>query len=82
VNIAELCNEFPNVGSYVLDLRLMPLEKIVWREEALEAALKIKDRVSQSVHLSNLGLAYLELGNVHKAIEYYESRLVIAQEIR
>lgn len=32
--------------------------------------------------MQQLGIAYADLGDMHKAIEFYERRLVIAQEIK
>jgi tetratricopeptide (TPR) repeat protein len=39
------------------------------------------DRSAEGVHLGNLGSAYLALSDARKAIEFYEKRLAIAQEI-
>ena len=35
----------------------------------------------EGAHLGNLGLAYADLGEVRRAIEYYEQALAIAREI-
>ena len=45
------------------------------------AGLQIKDRSAEAAHLNNLGLAYAALGETHRAIDFYEQRLVIAREI-
>ncbi len=37
--------------------------------------------MGEGQHLSNLGLAYSDLGETRKAIEYYERALEISQEI-
>jgi len=44
-------------------------------------AREIGDRRGEGADLGNLGLAYSGLGQVEKAIEYYEKALVIAREI-
>jgi len=42
---------------------------------------EIGDRRGEGNHLENLGNAYSDLGQVEKAIEYYEQALVISKEI-
>jgi len=44
-------------------------------------AKEIDDRRGEGNRLGNLGLAYKYLGQVEKAIDYYEKALVIAKEI-
>ena len=39
------------------------------------------DRRGEGAALGNLGLAYADLGEVNKAIEFYKQVLVIAREI-
>lgn len=77
----ELCNAYPKAGTYVLDLRLTPKEKIAWLEAALQAARCSHDRAGEGVHLGNLGLAYADLGDARQAIEFYEQALAIDREI-
>ncbi len=50
-------------------------------EQALDIAREIGDRRSEEYQLVNLGNSFLELGNVHKAIEYHEQALAIAREL-
>jgi tetratricopeptide (TPR) repeat protein len=78
---ASLCSSYPNAGTYVLDLRQHPRESIRWRETALAAARKLKDKRMEGAHLGNLGIDYAALGETRKAIEYYEQALKIAREI-
>ncbi len=80
-NSDEVCNEFPNAGSMILDLRLNPRERIAWLEAGLTAAKTLKNKQYQSYHLGNLGNAYYALGDAHKAIEFYEQQLGIVREI-
>jgi tetratricopeptide (TPR) repeat protein len=78
----RLCNQYPGVGVYVLDLRQHPRdERIVWLEAALAAARRLNDRAAEGNHLGNLGLAYEALGETRRAIELYEQDLVITREI-
>jgi tetratricopeptide (TPR) repeat protein len=44
-------------------------------------ARKIGDRQGEGSALTNLGLAYASLGEVQKAVGYFEQWLVIAREI-
>jgi tetratricopeptide (TPR) repeat protein len=78
---ARLCNLYPGVGAYVLNLRQHPRnERIIWLEAALAAARRLNDRTAEGVHLGNLGLAYADLGEMRRAVEFYEQHLNIARE--
>lgn len=78
---ASLCSDYPNAGAYLLDLRLHSRERIRWRESALAAARRLKNRTFEGMHLSSLGTAYMDLGESRHAIEFYERALAIAREI-
>jgi tetratricopeptide (TPR) repeat protein len=78
---AQLCSNYPDRGAFLLDLRRHPRELIRWREAALDAARRLKDRPRESVHLCNLGVAYQSLGEYRRAIEYHNQDLAIAREI-
>ena len=78
---ARSCSDYPDAGAYLLNLRQHPREQIRWREAALAAARRMKNRGAEGVHLSNLGIAYADLGETRKAIEFYEQALVIDREI-
>jgi tetratricopeptide (TPR) repeat protein len=74
------CSNYPDLGTYLLLLRLHPREQISWRESALTSARQLKDRAAEGVHLGNLGLAYARRGDYSRAIECHEQHLVIARE--
>ncbi|MSP13381.1 MAG: tetratricopeptide repeat protein [Chloroflexi bacterium] len=78
---AALCNTYPDAGTYCLLLRLHPRQQIAWREAALAAARQLKHRGAEGAHLGNLGLAFADLGEYRRAIEFYEQALVIDREI-
>ncbi|HPO12581.1 MAG TPA: tetratricopeptide repeat protein [Candidatus Hydrogenedentes bacterium] len=78
---AQLCSEYPDAGTCYIDRHLHPKDRIVWRETAVKAARKLNDRAAEGRHLGSLGVAYADLGDSHKAIEYFEQRLNIAREI-
>ncbi|MGH9755920.1 MAG: tetratricopeptide repeat protein, partial [Blastocatellia bacterium] len=78
---AELCVEYPDAGVYVISLRLHPREWIRWLETQLAAARWLKRRRMEGNALGNLGLAYADLGEARKAIEFHEQHLAIAREI-
>jgi tetratricopeptide (TPR) repeat protein len=78
---AHLCNVYPDAGVYCLDLRQHPRERIRWTEAALDAARRLGDRRGEGNHLGRLGIAYRDLGQVERAIEYHEAALEIAREI-
>lgn len=79
--VARLCNEYPGVGANVLNLRQHPRELISWLEAALVAARQLKDRTAEGAHLTNVGIAYKDLGEPRRAIECHERALVIFREI-
>ncbi len=78
---AELCSQYPATGSYCLFLRQHPQERIKWLEAALIAAQRLQDRKMEGVHLGNLGIAYKNLGEPHRAVEYHEQALAVLREI-
>jgi len=78
---ARLCSEYPAASVYYLDLRLHPQEWIAWLEAGLRAAQRLGNRKAEGNHLGNLGNAYLSLGEVERAIEFYQQALVIARQI-
>src|SRR4051812_24367313 len=55
--------------------------RFVGLESAITAARLLEDRVSEAVHLGNMGVAHYLLGDFHRAIEYYDLNLSIAREI-
>jgi tetratricopeptide (TPR) repeat protein len=78
---AELCSAYPDAGVYCLNLRQHPREWIDWLGAALVATRRLEDRRGEGAHLGNLGNAYRDLGQVARAIEYYQQALAIAREI-
>jgi len=78
---AILCSDYPDRGTYILNLRQHPRESIRWREAALAATSQLADREAEGRHLGNLGLAYQVLGEYRRAIEYHEQYLTTARGI-
>jgi tetratricopeptide (TPR) repeat protein len=78
---AKLCSAYPSAGVYCLNLRLHSREWIAWLEAGADTAHRLGNKGAEGVHLGNLGLAYADLGEPRRAIEYHEQALVIAQEI-
>ncbi|MEP7012464.1 MAG: tetratricopeptide repeat protein, partial [Acidobacteriota bacterium] len=78
---ARLASEYPNAGVYVLELRLPPRQQIAWLEAGREGAQRTKNRAREGNHLGNLGLAYADLGETRRAIEYHDAALSISREI-
>jgi len=78
---ARLCNRYPDAGVYVLNLRQHPRERILWLEAGLAAARQLKDRAAEGSHLGNLGVAYADLGETRRAVEFHEQDLIIARDI-
>lgn len=78
---ASLCGNYPNDGLHLLNLRRYPSERVRWLEAALASARRLKKRASEAVHLSNLGVAYFDLGELRRAVEFYEQTLIINREL-
>ncbi|MEE8524342.1 MAG: tetratricopeptide repeat protein, partial [Thermoanaerobaculia bacterium] len=77
----EYSSSYPDAGLYCLNLRLHSHEWIRWLEAHRSAAVTLGDRRGEGNALGNLGIAYYSLGEVEKAIGYYEQALVIVREI-
>jgi len=73
-------SDFPGLVAYVLDLYLPPRERIPMLETALQAARRLGDRGAESAPLTNLGNAWLNLGEARKASAYYEQALEVDKE--
>ncbi len=78
---ARLCSAYPDASVYCLSLRLGPPERIEWLAVAAQAAQRLGNRAAEGRHMGNLGLAYADLGEKRRAIEYYEQALAISREI-
>jgi tetratricopeptide (TPR) repeat protein len=78
---AKLCARYPEAGAYCLLLRQHLRDRIRWLEPALAAARRLKQSRSEGTALSNLGLAYDNMGEYRRAIEYFEQAIQIAREI-
>jgi tetratricopeptide (TPR) repeat protein len=62
-------------------LRFHPGQSIRWCEGQREAAKITKNRAAEANALGNLGNAYAKLGDVRKAIEFYQRARIITREI-
>lgn len=78
---AGVCSDYPDAGVYCLGLRQHPREWIGWLEAGLAAARRLGNRPAEGMHLGNLGVAYKNLGEYRRAVEYYERHLQIAREL-
>jgi len=57
------------------------VQERLWKEMAVECCHALGRRGDEGAHLGNLGLAYWSLGEVKRAIDYYEQALAIRREI-
>ena len=71
---AALCSDYAG-AAYILELRLHPQDWIRWLETAIAGARILRNRPDEIMHLSNMGLAYGQLGEYRWAIEYSERAL-------
>jgi len=77
----RLCNEYPTLGAFCLELRHSPVERIRWLRAAAHAAHRLGNRHAEASHLGNLALALRHQGEVRKAVEYHLQSLTIVREI-
>lgn len=78
---AWCCDRYAGYGASILHVRQHPSDQIRWLESALKAARALNDRVTEAVHLGNIGIAHYLLGDSHRAIEYHNLNLTVAREI-
>ena len=64
-----------------LDRQGYTTDRVRVLETGVTAAQKLGDRQNEGAHLGNLGIAYAQLGQVERAIEYHQQALSIAREI-
>ena len=77
---AGIAQSYPLRAPSMLALRLHARDQIDWLEISAQAAREAGDRRGEGKALGNLGNAYSDLGETHKAIDYYEQVLGIARE--
>ena len=77
---ARICLIYPNYGVEVAKRRLSAREWIRWLENALAAARKLGERVLEGETLGNLGVAYLELGELERGSEFAEKALALIRQ--
>jgi tetratricopeptide (TPR) repeat protein len=76
---ATLCHIFSDGGAFCIDVRLSPRDLIYWREYGLDAAKRLDDSVSESIHYGNLGLTYYVIGDLDKARECFLQQEIISK---
>jgi tetratricopeptide (TPR) repeat protein len=80
-DVARLGMTYPRSSAYILELRQHPRERIPWLEIALTATRRLQDRQGEGDTLGNLGIAYKNLGQTRRGIQFYEQTLLIHREI-
>ncbi len=78
---AALCSSYASGGAHLLSLREHPRERLRWFTKALDAARRAGDREAEVSHLENIGVAYGNMGDPRRSIEYHEQQLSFAREI-
>ena len=63
------------------NLRFHPRQRINWLESQLLAARLIKDRKTECKVLGYLGVAYADLADARKAMEFFNQALLMSREI-
>lgn len=78
---AELCSRYPYDGELVVYLRMSPRRRIEWCQTSAAAAERIGDRGLEAAHLHKLAMAYLDVGEIERALPKEERALAINREI-
>lgn len=76
----QVCDDYPNAGAHLIEMRFDPDEVIRWMKPALFATRILNNRIRESTYLNKLGNAYADLNNARRAIEFYKQRLIITHE--
>src|ERR1700754_61247 len=77
---AEICINYIEAGGDVLALRQHPQDRVRWLEAAVTASRRLKNHLSEGIHLGNLGNSYAALGQLQRAVEVYEQALAISRK--
>ena len=77
----HLCSDYASEGAYAIGILLSPRERIHWLETALLASNLLKDTKKQCEHLSNIGIAYVQVGEFDKAKDVLEKRFSLSHII-
>jgi tetratricopeptide (TPR) repeat protein len=78
---AELGSEYLKTETRLFNLRMTPRERLDWFKFGLDCAKTLGRREDEASHLKNLGIAYLELGELERSIEAFNNALVMFREI-
>src|ERR1051325_5130428 len=78
---AELCSNYAVAGANVLSMRQHPRVRIRWLKAALTASHRLKNPLSEGMHLGNLGNVYAALSKTRQAIKLYERQLALVRSI-
>jgi tetratricopeptide (TPR) repeat protein len=75
--LVSLIDTIADIGT----LRFHPHQRISWLESQLLTSRLFKYRNAECKALGNLGVAYADLGNARKAIDFFNQALAISREI-
>lgn len=77
----QLASDYASEGAYAIEMLLGPRERIRWLETALHAAKQLKNSKLECSHLCNLGIAYVQIHEVQRAIDILEQSVSMSQRI-
>jgi tetratricopeptide (TPR) repeat protein len=77
---AAVSDSYSYTGASLLAVRRLPQERIGWHEAAAAAARQTQKRSVEGANLCFVGVAYRDLGDYDKTIEYCQRALDIARE--
>jgi tetratricopeptide (TPR) repeat protein len=79
-NILQMVSDYPAEGAFAMQLLMNPHERIRWLETAIIAAHQLGNKKSESTHLNNIGIAYCQLSEPVKAINFFQQSLSLSEE--
>ncbi len=75
----KLTCQFPDIGFYILMLRIPAKTGVIWLEQAIAASNRLNDLEAEGDHWDNLGILNLRLGKPLNALECHDRALCISR---
>ncbi len=75
---AKLICEYTNTGVNILDMRLLPQERLSWFETAVRACRSLGNQHGECVALGEIAVAWRQAGEPKRALEFHEQARSIA----
>lgn len=80
-NLSDLALDYVDVMAELMKARGLWWDLIHWHQKAIDIVRQKKNREAEAQFLNNIGLCYQKVGDTLKALETYESALLVCREI-